>query len=242
MTELTHDAIREIEDVEAPAAHLASEDISLTALQENRFEAFARRMFDVVFASLMLLLTAPVIAVAAIAIRVESPGNALFRQQRMGLRGSEFTLVKLRGMFSDAREQYPEFFAYQGIDPADTDRFYFRDDEPDPRVTRVGRVLRRYSIDELPNFWNVLRGEMSVVGPRPEIPELAELYGSRLDEFLSVKPGVTSPAKALGRDTLSLEETIRMDLEYVQNRTLSTDLKAVFDTAIGIVSGKNRSA
>ena len=218
------------------------DDLPLTAPPESKLEAIARRAFDVVFASCVLFVTAPIIAIAAIAVRVESPGPALFRQQRMGLRGREFTLVKLRGMFIDARERFPELYAYQSVDPTAIDRFYFHDDEPDPRVTKVGRMLRRYSIDELPNFWKVLRGDMSVVGPRPEIPELAEIYGPRLELCLSVKPGVTSPAKALGRDTLSLEETIRMDLDYVQNRTLLTDLRTVVDTTFGIVSGSNRPA
>lgn len=242
MTELMHGGRQEIDRTDAALSTRKFDDIPTSAPPETKMEALARRVFDVVFSSCVLFVTAPIIALAAFAVRFDSPGPALFRQPRMGLRGREFALVKLRGMYIDAQERFPELYEYQDVDPTEIDRFHFHDEEPDPRVTRAGRLLRRYSIDELPNFWNVLRGDMSVVGPRPEIPDLAELYGPRLALFLSVKPGVTSPAKALGRDALSLEETICMDLDYIQNRTLFTDLKTVVDTALGIFSGSNRSA
>ena len=197
----------------------------------------ARRAFDIVFALTVLLLSAPLLALAIVAIRLDSPGRALFRQRRMGRGGRVFELVKLRGMYMDANERFPHLYDYSATRAGDGGCFYFHQQE-DPRITRVGRVLRRYSIDELPNFWNVLRGDMSVVGPRPEIPELAHMYGDRLARILSVRPGVTSPAKARGRDALSLEATIESDLAYVEDRSLRLDLLTILQTVGNVVRGR----
>ena len=186
------------------------------ALHPARAFRKSRRAFDVAFSVFVLVLTAPLLALAVVALRLESPGAAIFRQRRMGLNGRVFELVKLRGMYVDAPVRFPEYYKYENYPEASA--LYFHQDG-DPRVTRVARILRRYSIDELPNFWNVLRGDMSVVGPRPEIPELTHLYGPHLDLLLSVRPGVTSPAKASGRDGLSLEENLALDLEYIENRS-----------------------
>jgi exopolysaccharide production protein ExoY len=199
-------------------------------------QELVRRAFDVAFALTVLVVTAPLVAVAMLAIRLETPGPALFRQRRMGRNGEEFELVKLRGMLVDARTRFPELYDYGASSADEAGRYFFHHDG-DPRVTRVGRVLRRYSIDELPNFWNVLKGEMSVVGPRPEIPELAHMYGDALSTVLRVRPGVTSPAKADGRDGLSLEETIRRDLDYVESRCWKLDLLTIARTVGNVVRG-----
>lgn len=195
-----------------------------------------RRAFDILFALTALVLTAPAIVVAMVAIRLDSPGPAIFRQRRMGRNGRPFELVKLRGMYLDAEQLFPELYAYGRLRAEHANGYYFHRTD-DPRVTRTGRVLRRYSIDELPNFWNVLRGDMSVVGPRPEIPDLAHMYGEHLDRILSVRPGVTSPAKADGRDGLTLEETIASDLEYVVNRSWRLDLATIGRTARAVLLG-----
>ncbi|MFY9488381.1 MAG: sugar transferase [Solirubrobacterales bacterium] len=195
-----------------------------------------RRCFDIVFSFLVLCLTGPIVLAAMVAISIESPGSPLFRQRRMGIHGTEFYLVKLRGMYVDARERFPECYEYPS-DLNDRDRFFFHN-EDDPRITRVGKVLRKFSIDELPNFWNVLRGDMSVVGPRPDIPELAPLYGSDLQSILSVRPGVTSPSKARGRDCLSFAETVQMDLEYVEQRCLRLDVVTIIRTLRDASLGK----
>jgi lipopolysaccharide/colanic/teichoic acid biosynthesis glycosyltransferase len=196
---------------------------------------WARRGFDIVFALGVLTVTAPVTGLAIIAIRMESPGPAIFRQRRMGMHGSTFELLKLRGMYIDAEQRHPELYDY-GVTRGGDESFYFHGRD-DPRVTRVGRVLRRYSIDELPNFWNVLRGEMSVVGPRPEIPELAGLYGDSLPLLLSVRPGVTSTAKAWGRDALSFDETLARELDYIQTRSIACDLRTIARTASTVIRG-----
>jgi lipopolysaccharide/colanic/teichoic acid biosynthesis glycosyltransferase len=190
----------------------------------------ATRAFDVGFALVASAVTAPVVLAAAIAIRLESPGPAIYRQRRMGRHGKEFELYKLRGMYVDARERFPELYDYAAVprEAAATYRFHH---EGDPRVTRVGRFIRRYSIDELPNFWNVLRGDMSIVGPRPEIPELAHLYGPYLDRLLSVRPGITSPAKACGRDALTFAETLERELRFVERHTFRDEIHTIALTA-----------
>jgi lipopolysaccharide/colanic/teichoic acid biosynthesis glycosyltransferase len=195
------------------------------------------RAFDVAFALVALAVSAPMVAAAMLAIRLETPGPALFLQPRLGRNGRVFRLVKLRGMYCDARERFPELYAYPQHCAEDAGRFFFHEDG-DPRVTRVGRVLRKFSIDELPNFWNVLRGDMAVVGPRPEIPELAHMYGNELAWILALRPGVTSPAKARGRDGLSLQETIAADVEYVQTRSWRLDLLTIVQTAGNVVLGR----
>jgi lipopolysaccharide/colanic/teichoic acid biosynthesis glycosyltransferase len=194
----------------------------------------AKRAFDVVFAFAVSAVTAPIVGAAIVAIRIESPGPALFRQRRMGQDGTTFELIKLRGMYVDARERFPELYDYANTTIDGQEPYYFHH-ERDPRVTRVGRFLRRYSIDELPNFWNVLRGDMSVVGPRPEIPELAHLYGSQLELLLSVRPGVTSPAKACGRDSLSFDETLARELDYLRAQSFRVDLRTIARTVKSVL-------
>jgi lipopolysaccharide/colanic/teichoic acid biosynthesis glycosyltransferase len=201
-------------------------------------DRFVRRAFELAFAVAVLVLTAPIVLSAVVAIRLESPGPAFFRQRRLGLNGKAFTLLKLRGMYTDARTRFPALYDYSAEAVADSgDFFYHR--EADPRVTRVGRFLRKYSIDELPNFWNVLRGEMSIVGPRPEIPELAHLYGDHLVRFLSVCPGVTSPAKAGGRDHLSFAETLAIELDYIDRRSFALDIKIIVRTVAAVIRARN---
>jgi lipopolysaccharide/colanic/teichoic acid biosynthesis glycosyltransferase len=201
--------------------------------------AVAKRAFDVAFALTVLIVTAPIVAAAAVAIRLDSPGPAFFRQARMGRDGREFRLLKLRGMHVDAAERFAGLYDYGAIERDGLDGFYFHADD-DPRVTRVGRVLRRFSIDELPNFWNVLLGDMSVVGPRPEIPELAHLYGSDLGRFLSVRPGVTSPVKARYRAGLSFGETLRGELSYVADASFLLDVATVARTVAGVARAEGR--
>jgi lipopolysaccharide/colanic/teichoic acid biosynthesis glycosyltransferase len=194
---------------------------------------FAKRLLDVLIAGAGLALTSPLLLIAVCAIRLESPGPAIFRQVRVGRHSVQFTLYKLRGLYDDACTRYPELYDY---DLSDTDLSGFRfHRKSDPRVTRVGRVLRRSSIDELPNLWNVLKGDLSLVGPRPEIPEMLRHYGAAGDIVLSVKPGVVSPAKVSGRDRLTFIETLACDVEYVQNRSFWLDVKVILRTPIAFI-------
>jgi lipopolysaccharide/colanic/teichoic acid biosynthesis glycosyltransferase len=192
-----------------------------------------RRAIDVVVAATMLALLSPLIVVVAVLVRATSRGPAIFRQVRLGQGGRPFVFYKFRGMHVDARERWPELYEYRyDADELDTLRFH---PDHDPRVTSVGRLLRRTSLDEVLNFYNVLKGDMSLVGPRPEIPEMIPYYGEHAAAVLSVRPGITSLAKVTGRDELTFKETLRLDLEYLERRSLRFDLKIMWATLQTVV-------
>lgn len=191
----------------------------------------AKRAFDVVVGLTLLLIAAPIILLAAAAIRLESKGSPFFVQTRLGKNGRPFKIVKLRGMFKDARIRFPSYYDYSNKQNLD---FCFHH-EVDPRVTRAGNFIRKTSIDELPNLWNVVLGDISLVGPRPEIPEVMALYGQYRDEYLSVKPGVTCLSKCTGRDRLTKRETIEFDLDYIRRRNFREDLRILWQTFRGVI-------
>jgi lipopolysaccharide/colanic/teichoic acid biosynthesis glycosyltransferase len=197
-----------------------------------------RRLIDVVVSAAMLVVTSPLLAVAVLAIRLESPGPALFRQTRLGQHRKPFTIYKLRGMYIDAPQRWAELYDYDGLDDTAAAELRFHQ-ERDPRVTRVGRFLRRTSIDELPNFINVLKGDMHLVGPRPEIPELAPYYVGEAARILEAKPGLTSLPKATGRDSLTFAETVALDLRYLDERSLRTDIKVLAMTAVTVLGQRH---
>jgi lipopolysaccharide/colanic/teichoic acid biosynthesis glycosyltransferase len=182
------------------------------------------RTVDVVGASLGLALAAPLLGVAALAIKLENRGPVLYRQRRVGLAGAEFELLKLRTMVVGA-EHVGAGFAV---------------DEGDPRITRVGRVLRKLSLDELPQLWNVLHGEMSLVGPRPTLRYQVERYDERQRRRLDVKPGLTGWAQVHGRAALPWEERIELDVWYVEHRSALVDLRILLRTPLALVSGTYR--
>jgi lipopolysaccharide/colanic/teichoic acid biosynthesis glycosyltransferase len=190
-----------------------------------------KRAFDLVLGGALLLVATPIILVAAAAIRLESKGSPFFVQTRLGKDGRPFKIVKLRGMFKDARVRYPSYYDYSSKPDLD---FCFHH-EVDPRVTRAGNFIRKTSIDELPNLWNVVLGDISLVGPRPEIPEVMALYGSFREEYLSVKPGVTCLSKCTGRDRLTKRETIEYDLDYIRRRSFRMDVGILWRTFCGVV-------
>jgi lipopolysaccharide/colanic/teichoic acid biosynthesis glycosyltransferase len=195
----------------------------------------SKRLFDLVVGSMMLLIAAPIIVVAAVWIRLDSRGSPLFFQTRLGRHGRPFRICKLRGMYIDARERHPELYDYSHNHNLD---FQFHYDH-DPRVTKAGHLFRRTSIDELPNLWNVVVGQMSLVGPRPEIPDLLAMYGDHCDEYLSVKPGITCRSKITGRDALTKRETLELDLQYIRHRGFSEDLSILWKTFLSVVSRRD---
>jgi len=180
-----------------------------------------KRAFDIVAAMLGLALGAPVLVLAMIAIRLESAGHPFYRQRRVGRDGREFDLYKLRTMVSGAENQGAGLAVAEG----------------DPRITRVGALLRRTSLDELPNLINVLRGEMSIVGPRPTVPVQVAQYSERERARLAVRPGITGWAQVNGRASLPWSERIELDLYYVEHRSLRLDLRIVARTARILLSG-----
>ncbi|MBJ7480092.1 sugar transferase [Rhodococcus erythropolis] len=193
-------------------------------------QRFAKSSFDVIFASLILVAIAPVLLVAAMAVKISSPGPVLYRAERMGLDGKPFPMLKFRSMVQNADSQVSSLMAQN--DGAGV-LFKMRDD---PRVTPVGRFLRRYSIDELPQFVNVLRREMSVVGPRPPLRREVEAYDGTVSRRLLVKPGITGLWQVSGRSDLSWEETVRLDLSYVDNWSLMGDVLIVGKTLKAVLA------
>ena len=195
--------------------------------------AYAKRSLDLVLGAVLLILTLPIVAALAIVIRVDSPGPIVFAQSRVARGGGVFTFYKFRTMLVDARTRFPALYAYEFDEPTiRTMRFKIIDD---PRLTRVGRWLRRTSLDELPNLWNVLRGDISMVGPRPEIPEMIQYYEpSQLQKF-AVKPGVTGLSQTSGRGLLSFQDTIAEDLRYVRECDFILDLSIIARTIAEVV-------
>jgi lipopolysaccharide/colanic/teichoic acid biosynthesis glycosyltransferase len=179
------------------------------------------RALDIVLSAVLLAVTAPVLALAAIAIRVESRGPVFYRQLRVGRGGESFELWKLRTMVPGAESIGAGIYVIEG----------------DPRITRVGRLLRRFSLDELPNLVNVLRGEMALVGPRPTVQEQVDRYTDRQRRRLEVKPGITGWAQVNGRASLPWPERIELDVWYVEHRSLRLDLRILVRTARLLATG-----
>ena len=179
-----------------------------------------RRAVDIVGGSLLLVLTAPAMAVAMLAIRLESRGHPIYRQRRVGMNGRGFDLLKLRTMV-DGAEHIGAGLAINA---------------DDPRVTRVGAFLRRTSLDELPNLLNVVRGDMSLIGPRPTIPAQVAQYTERQRGRLTIRPGITGWAQVNGRASLPWSERIELDLHYIEHRSLALDARILWRT-VRIVFG-----
>ena len=177
-------------------------------------------------ASLGLVLASPALAAAALAIKLEDRGPVLYRQRRVGYRGEDFELLKLRTMVVGAERQGAGWAV----------------DRADPRITRVGRVLRRLSIDELPQLWNVVRGDMSLIGPRPTVRSQVERYTPRQRRRLEVKPGLTGWAQIHGRAALPWPDRIELDVWYVEHRSPRVDLKILLRTPLALVSGTYKGA
>lgn len=191
-----------------------------------------RRVLDIIGAGLGLLLAGPLMLLVALAIRLESPGPVFFSQQRVGLRGEHFCLWKFRSMYADAETRRAALVSHNEMDGGVL--FKIKDD---PRITRVGRVIRRFSIDELPQLWNVLRGDMALVGPRPALPDEVAQYRLADRQRLLVRPGITCIWQVSGRSGIPFERQVEMDLEYIHRATLKTDLHLLLKTIPAVISG-----
>ncbi len=194
-----------------------------------------KRLADLVLAVALTLLASPVLIAIAVAIRLDSKGSVLFRQTRVGARGETFQMIKFRTMAVDAEKRRAELLQSVAADAGNTVLFKMRHD---PRVTRVGRLLRRFSLDELPQLINVIRGEMSLVGPRPPLPEEVDAYEFDATRRLRVRPGITGLWQVSGRSDLSWEESLRLDLWYVDNWTVLLDLQVLVRTARAVIHGR----
>ena len=184
------------------------------------------RAADVAVAGAALVVASPLLALAALAVKLTTPGPALYRQVRVGMGGADFELLKLRTMVVGAETQGAGHAVNRG----------------DARITAVGRVLRRLSLDELPQLWNVVRGEMSVIGPRPTLRYQVEKYTARQTRRLEVKPGITGWAQIHGRAALPWDERIELDLWYVEHRTPLVDLTILARTPLALFGGTYKGA
>ena len=193
--------------------------------QYNGAKRFSKTAFDFVFASAVLLLITPVLLIAAIAVKMTSRGPVFYKSERMGIDGKPFSMIKFRSMVQDADKHVERLLAQNESEGGVL--FKMRED---PRVTKVGKFMRRFSVDELPQFFNVLKREMSVVGPRPPLRREVETYDGEVRRRLLVKPGITGLWQVSGRSDLSWEETVRLDLSYVENWSMVGDILIIAKT------------
>ena len=205
--------------------------LTLSRTPSDEVRLLFKRLTDLVVAALALVLLSPLCGLIALLIRAGSPGPVLFRQQRCGLNGRRFTLLKFRTMVADAEQRQAE------LEYLNVKQVNFKIPN-DPRLTGVGRWLRKFSLDELPQLWNVLRGEMSLVGPRPALPREVEQYERWQRRRLRMRPGLTSLWVLEGRDELGFEETMRLDLAYIDSWSLALDWFILLRTIPRVVTGK----
>ena len=221
-------------EVAGPRLHIRPFDgLPLLAVEQPRFEGWRRvvkAMLDRSVALGALLALAPLLGALALAVRLSSPGGVFYRQQRIGLNGQTFTMLKFRSMVAGADQQVAGL-----SDGNDADGLLFKL-RCDPRVTPVGRWMRRLSLDELPQLVNVATGTMSLVGPRPPLPQEVARYDSSVSRRLLVKPGLTGLWQISGRSDLPWEEAVRLDLRYVENWSLALDLQILWKTARAVVT------
>lgn len=193
---------------------------------------FAKRLFDIVVSTALLVILSPVFLIVAIAIWFEDHGPVLFKQTRVGRWGELFTMWKFRSMYSDAEERKKELMAQNEMEGGVL--FKMKDD---PRITRVGRIIRKTSIDELPQLWNVLKGEMSLVGPRPPVPLEVDEYSLTDRRRLEVIPGITCIWQVSGRSDIPFDQQVELDVQYIESQSFWTDIKILLKTVPALLFG-----
>ena len=214
--------------------YLVPEVISLAGKHQSVIKgphAAVKRVMDILGALIAIPLFAPVMIVTAILIKLDSRGPVLFTQERVGENGKRFRIYKFRTMVVNAEELLEQLIDLDGLDEP---VFKLKDD---PRVTRIGRFLRRWSIDELPQLFNVLKGQMSLVGPRPEEVRIVRYYSSGHRRRLMAKPGMTGPVQVSGRGDLSLDERVRLEVDYMRHYSLRRDVEILLRTIPAVIRG-----
>lgn len=236
--------------------HVNSAMISAEALDRDYYflNEWVKRLMDVAVAVLLLLLLAPVFVLIACAIKLDSPGPVIFKQERVGRRRRRadgtleetfFTFYKFRSMYSNSDDSIHRAFVKKLIEDGSErklaslkrDNTIYKMDD-DPRITRVGRFIRKTSLDELPQLWNVLAGHMSLVGPRPALPYEVALYKPWHKQRLDVMPGITGLWQVTARSSVPFDEIIKLDLDYVERQSLLLDLKILALTPVAVISGR----
>jgi exopolysaccharide biosynthesis polyprenyl glycosylphosphotransferase len=223
-------------DIGGPRIHTRPvAGLPLIHVETPRYEGtklFAKRMFDIVASSIILLLSSPLLLGIAVAVRFTTPGPVLFTQERVGINGRPFQMLKFRTMVVDAEARLREL---QEEDRSVGNQVLFKMKD-DPRVTPVGRILRRFSLDELMQLVNVLNGSMSLVGPRPPLAREVKEYERKVHRRFLVKPGITGLWQVSGRSNLSWEDSVRLDLYYVENWSIVGDLVILWKTARAVLA------
>ena len=223
-------------DIGGPRIHTRPvAGLPLIHVEMPRYEGiklFAKRAFDLVVSGLLILVLSPFLGIIALVVRWTSQGPVLFRQERVGINGETFTMFKFRSMVSDAEARLVALQDERRL-AGNTVMFKMKND---PRITTIGRFLRRYSIDELPQLFNVFGGSMSLVGPRPPLKQEVDLYETHVHRRFLVKPGITGLWQISGRSNLSWEDTVRLDLFYVENWSMTGDVIILWRTAKAVLA------
>lgn len=201
-------------------------------LFNNIFQNIAKRSFDLLIAFLMLPFVLPIMLCAAILIKLDSSGPIIFKQQRVGKWGRRFNCYKFRSMCSDAENKKAELGCFN-----EADDVIFKI-KRDPRITRIGRIIRKLSIDELPQIFNVIKGDMSLVGPRPPVPCEVDQYSFDVFRRLDAVPGITGLQQVSGRSDLTFKRWVELDLEYIRSQSLKKDIEILLLTVPAVISGK----
>jgi exopolysaccharide biosynthesis polyprenyl glycosylphosphotransferase len=200
--------------------------------QYDRANSWGKRAYDIFFSSLALIAASPLLVAAAVAVKLSSRGPVFYHAERIGMDGKTFKMIKFRSMYEGADAKIAEM-----MDNSGKELLYFKVKD-DPRITPVGKWLRKFSIDEMPQFINVLKGEMSIVGPRPQVAREVEAYDDLIGTRLFVRPGVTGLWQVSGRNDLSIEESKRLDMSYVENWSMGLDIQICFRTLQVVLTGR----
>lgn len=223
-------------DVGGHRLHLrnsAEQQVLIASLPQYRTTTYViKRIIDIVLSAVALVVSSPIMLGVAIAIKLDDGGPVLFKQTRVGIHGKPFTMYKFRSMVTNAEEIKAKLAAESG----QTDRFIFKLKD-DPRITKVGKFIRKTSLDEFPQFFNVFKGDMSLVGPRPALPDEVARYGSLYSTRLLVKPGITGPWQVSGRSDLSQEQSEFLDVSYIENWSITGDLAILAKTVMVVFRG-----
>ncbi|MCM3670892.1 sugar transferase [Mesobacillus maritimus] len=215
------------------ATLLRNQDVSIR-VNESRGYLYTKRLMDIIGSLIGISLLSLLFIVIAILIKIEDPkGPIFFTQKRVGLNGKEFKMYKFRSMVGDAEEKLKELLKYNEVSGA---MFKMKED---PRITKVGKFIRKTSIDELPQLFNVLKGEMSLVGPRPPLPREVELYSDYDKQRLMVTPGCTGLWQATARNSVGFEEMVKLDLQYIEKRSILFDIKIILKTVLVLFGSKD---
>lgn len=220
--------------VSSQSGHVYYNDISIIEdFEKNTFYYTCKRCIDILGSLFAIFIFSPLLIITAIIIKIDSKGPAIFTQTRIGMRGKSFKMYKFRSMDTDAEKKLTIL-----KDKNEMSGPMFKMKE-DPRITRVGKFIRRTSIDELPQFFNVLKGEMSLVGPRPNLPREVEKFNEWQRQKLLAKPGLTCYWQVMGRSKIGFEDWMRLDIKYIKERNTWIDVKLIFKTFLVLFGDKN---